>query len=185
MELDDVDRRLIRAVLEDASRSLRALGEAVGVSAPTVASRLERLETLGLLGPTRRQADLARLGTLVLVLAPPEDRQALVEHDRVFEVHKSQQNRAVALALLERLEQLSELHDAFPRAETHILVERVHASTPPFTGREVQARCDECGKAIEGDEGIEVPLGDDRYLVCCPTCEQAITERYERHASEG
>lgn len=181
MQLDDVDRALLRALLADASRSLRALGEDAGVSAPTVASRLERLEELGVIGPVRREVDLARLGSLVLVIAPPGDRDALAEHPRVFQVHRSQQNEAVALALLEEEGALASLHEAFPRAETHVLVERLHASTPPFTGEEISTRCDQCGKAIEGPKGIEVSLGGRRYVVCCPMCKQAIEERYERH----
>lgn len=181
MDLDATDRRLIRAVLEDADRSLRELADEAGVSPPTIASRLKRLEQLGLVGPVRRDADLTRLGTLVLVLAPPADREDLATDDRVFRVYRSQQNRCVALALLEEAADLSELHERFPQAETHVLTEQLHASAPPFTGREVAQACDQCGKAIEGEEGIELVLGGDRYVVCCPMCKQAITERFERH----
>lgn len=185
MELDETDRRLIALVLEDADRSLRALAGHVEVSAPTVANRLDRLEELGLLGPVRREADLARLGSLVWILAPADQAQALADHETVFEVHRTAQNRVAALALLEHTGELRGLQAAFPTAETHVLTERLHASTPPFEGHEVQASCDECGKAIEGEPGIELTLGDRRYLACCPTCEARLRERYERHAAES
>lgn len=185
MELDEVDRRLIQAVLKDADRSLRALGEAVGVTAPTVANRLERLEALDLIGPVRREATLARLGTLILIEAPPKDREALGKHEHVFQVYRTQQNRTIALALLPGSDEVHKLHDAFPHATTTLLAEQTHASVPRFRADEVKTACDQCGKPIEGDEGIELTLGETRYVVCCPTCKEAIETRYQRHSEDA
>ena len=47
--LDDLDRRLLSLLREDSRRSSRKLAKMLGVSAPTVASRLRRLEQMGVI----------------------------------------------------------------------------------------------------------------------------------------
>lgn len=182
MALDETDHALIQAVLEDADRSLRDLADEVGVSAPTVASRLERLEDLGLLGPARREADLTQLGTLILLLVPPGDLEALADHRLVFQVHRTQQNHGVALALVDHPpdEDLAELHEAFPKAETHVLNQRLASKAPQLPEGPGRVACSQCGKIIE-DEGIRLTLGAKSYVACCPSCKQLLEQRYERH----
>ncbi len=179
-----MDRAILATVLEDASKPLREIADAAGVSAPTVSSRLERLEELGIVGPARKDVDLSRLGTLVLILAPPEDRETLAQHEDVFQVHKTQSNEAVGLALLDE-GRVESLHAAFPRARTLVLTERTHASLPRLPSDEARSTCAQCGKPITGDEGIEVILGGSRYLACCPMCKKELEERYERHEEDS
>lgn len=174
MDLDEVDRRLLAALLEDASRSLRELAEIAGVSAPTVSSRIDRLEELGLIGPSRREVDLSRLGELVLVTVASEDVEELAEHPRVFRVYRTPGDRSVALALFEDEAGLADLRDRFPGVEIERLTEQIHASTPPFTGPSVRTACAACGRPIEGDQGREVRMGGRRVVACCPTCEQVL-----------
>ena len=46
---DDIDQRLIAALMEDSRRSLKALAQLTGLSAPSVAKRLRKLEERGVL----------------------------------------------------------------------------------------------------------------------------------------
>lgn len=46
---DDIDRVLITALMEDSRRSLKALAQLSGLSSPSVAERLRRLEERGVL----------------------------------------------------------------------------------------------------------------------------------------
>ncbi|WP_455924772.1 Lrp/AsnC family transcriptional regulator [Pseudomonas putida] len=46
---DDIDQRLISALMEDSRRSLKALAQLTGLSAPSVAERLRKLEERGVL----------------------------------------------------------------------------------------------------------------------------------------
>lgn len=47
MTLDATDRKLLRLLQEDARRSYRSLGESVGLGAPSVHARVQRLEKEG------------------------------------------------------------------------------------------------------------------------------------------
>ena len=66
--LDDVDRRIVRALQRDASQSHATLAESVGASAASVWRRVRALERAGVLGAHVRLADPALLGRSVNVL---------------------------------------------------------------------------------------------------------------------
>lgn len=62
MEIDDLDRRLIEALQQDARASLKALAERVGLSSPSVSDRLRRLEARGIVRGFGVEIDPAALG---------------------------------------------------------------------------------------------------------------------------
>jgi DNA-binding Lrp family transcriptional regulator len=96
MAYRDLDARLIEALREDARRSLRELGEALGVSTSTVRNHLRGLEERGVIVGYRPVIDYARLGyRLVAVIrikargdALPGIVDALVADDRLTHVYE-------------------------------------------------------------------------------------------------
>lgn len=60
--LDDLDRKLLAALQNDARLSFRALGRQVGLSQPAVADRVRRLEEAGILKGYRAVVDRGRAG---------------------------------------------------------------------------------------------------------------------------
>lgn len=67
VELDDIDRALVRALCDDATQSAGALGRAHGLSQPATWRRIKRLRDAGLFGARRVDLDLERLGFGVTV----------------------------------------------------------------------------------------------------------------------
>ena len=65
IELDDIDRAILRALSEEAGLSASVLGKRVGLSQP--AAWRQRLEEAGVLAGTRLDLDLAKLGFGVTV----------------------------------------------------------------------------------------------------------------------
>jgi Lrp/AsnC family leucine-responsive transcriptional regulator len=68
-ELDDVDRRLLTALVEDPRTTRSALARRVGMSAPAVAERVARLERSGVISGYRVEIDPAALGLPVTAFA--------------------------------------------------------------------------------------------------------------------
>ena len=66
--LDEIDRRIVRALQRDASLSQAALAENVGASPASVWRRIRNLERAGVLGASVRLADPGKLGRAVNVL---------------------------------------------------------------------------------------------------------------------
>ncbi len=65
--LDDMDRAILRALVEDATQSAGALGRALGLSQPACWRRIRRLEQAGILAGRRLVLDPAALGFGVTV----------------------------------------------------------------------------------------------------------------------
>lgn len=67
IELDDIDRRLLRMLVQDASEGAGALGRALGISQPAAWRRIRRLEEAGIIAGRRIEVDRAALGFGVTV----------------------------------------------------------------------------------------------------------------------
>ncbi len=67
IELDDIDRALLRALAEDATRSAGALGRDVGLSQPATWRRIKRLTDHGIIAGRRLDLDREALGFGVAV----------------------------------------------------------------------------------------------------------------------
>ncbi|NDW00756.1 MULTISPECIES: Lrp/AsnC family transcriptional regulator [unclassified Salipiger] len=67
MDLDDIDRALVRALAEDASASAGALGRKLGLSQPACWRRIQRLRDAGVFRKPRLDLDLEALGFGVTV----------------------------------------------------------------------------------------------------------------------
>lgn len=66
-ELNDLDRRLLRAMAEDATQGAGALGRRLGLSQPATWRRIRRLEEAGVLAGRRLDLDKEALGFGVTV----------------------------------------------------------------------------------------------------------------------
>jgi Transcriptional regulators len=67
IELDNIDRKIIRALCEDATQSAGALGRDLGLSQPATWRRIKRLREAGVFGSRRVDLDLEALGFGVTV----------------------------------------------------------------------------------------------------------------------
>ncbi len=62
IELDETDRRILRALVEDATQSASALGRKLGLSQPAAWRRVKRLRQTGVIKGQRLDLDRERLG---------------------------------------------------------------------------------------------------------------------------
>lgn len=67
IELDDIDRRLLRELTRDASQSAGAIGRVLGLSQPATWRRIKRLEEQGVIKKRRLLLDHEKLGFGVTV----------------------------------------------------------------------------------------------------------------------
>lgn len=85
-ELDDADRRILRAIQERPEATMRELGEMTGLSHTPCWRRLQRLQEIGVIGPKRHLVDPAALGfeitAFCFVRIKEHRRQALLEFER-------------------------------------------------------------------------------------------------------
>ncbi|WP_316013447.1 Lrp/AsnC family transcriptional regulator [Roseobacter sp. HKCCA0434] len=66
MILDDIDRRLLAALTEDAAQSYARLAELVGLSAPSVHERVRKMRAAGVIRGTETRIDPEAIGKTLL-----------------------------------------------------------------------------------------------------------------------
>jgi DNA-binding Lrp family transcriptional regulator len=64
-DLDGIDREIVALLLQDGRRSLAELGKTIGLSAPAVKRRLDRLEDEGVITGYMAKVDYAKLGRTI------------------------------------------------------------------------------------------------------------------------
>src|SRR5690242_16284369 len=96
MTIDEVDRRLLAELQQDATLSYAVLGQAVGLSAGAAHERVRKLKAAGVIRRTTIEVDPAALGTGVLAyvlldtdawMGDEATRQALGDIAAVEEAH--------------------------------------------------------------------------------------------------
>lgn len=193
---DETDRRILELLLEDARRSFRDIADEVGLSAPAVSNRVDKLRERGVVRRFTVDIDRSRLATgdgcLLTVGASPADAESLAaelaERDAVEYVHRGVDGTIVATARMDAAEldeTLGDLSEAFPGAEWEAEPLANSRWNPELgvTGA-FGLVCTVCGKTIT-DSGETVDLENgDRHIVCCSACATRITDEYERLASD-
>lgn len=188
-ELDDTDRAILGLLLEDARRSWRDIADAVDLSGPAVADRVERLEDLGVVRGFTVDIDRSKLreGTPLLVTVEPTPGVAdavsdgLREADSVEHVFTTADERVVFSAVVADAEVrrlLAEHVDLGDVREFEVSLLRDRAWNPSVEDVELGLTCDECGNTVTS-EGESERLDGDLYQFCCDSCRESFVDMYE------
>ena len=90
MQIDEPDRHILKALADDARRSVAELGRQLGLARSTVQARLERMERAGIIeGYTLRLGAAARpavRATVLLTLEPRSEPEVLKRLSAMTEV---------------------------------------------------------------------------------------------------
>ncbi|MCY4729231.1 AsnC family transcriptional regulator [Natronomonas gomsonensis] len=188
-DLDETDRRLLRLLLDDGRRPYSDLAEEVGLSAPAVSDRIDRLRELGIVERFTVDIDRSRLSdgvrvAVTLDVTPGETttaREALGSVDGVEHVFATADSRLFVVASVPDGDVERHLAAAFDTGA----IEAVSASPlvaadwhPALGEATLGMECAECGNTVTS-EGVTATLDGERYEFCCGSCEARFVERYE------
>tara|TARA_B100000459_G_scaffold135546_1_gene91709 strand:+ start:2768 stop:3238 length:471 start_codon:yes stop_codon:yes gene_type:complete len=146
MELDDTDRKLIAALLEDARISQRALSRKLGIAQGTVLNRIRRMEEAGIIKGYSVILDPAQMGWSMTIMAGLRivkgrmiDVQKKIAADpRVFAVYDvTGEWDSMVLARVKNREDLDNLTktvftlEGVSRSFTHVVLNTVKEESMP------------------------------------------------------
>jgi len=188
-DIDDTDRELIRLLLADARRPYSELAEEVGLSAPAVSDRIERLQELGVIERFTLDLDRSRLreGARLLVTLGVEPgatatvREALAGVEGVEHVFGAADGRLFVVATVPdaavrtHLSLVFETGDVVSTDVTPLVSTDWHPGLGEAT---LGLECAECDNTVTS-EGVTATIGDETYEFCCESCEARFRERYE------
>ncbi|WP_175059840.1 TRASH domain-containing protein [Thermococcus sp. 2319x1] len=171
IKLDEIDLKLIYLLRDNSRLSISELAELLGVSRPTVRSRIERLEKEGIIRKytIKIAPELERAENLVLMIIKTENPEKLEEFNEIIEINKFTSKKYVIKVAVENMEQLRqviegagfEVIDIMPVLEMRER-ERAIKIRVPF-------KCDYCGREIT-EEPIVYKYRNKVYFFCCETC---------------
>lgn len=187
--LDDTDEEIIQLLLEDSRLPYSEIAERVGLSAPAVADRIDRLQEVGLIRRFTVDLDrsLLREGThlLLTVEANPGAATSLAEtlggHRATEHVFRTVDETIVCTLIADdaALETLrGELETA---AVERYDIQLLDGSDwePAIEDAQFAPDCVECGNTVTS-EGERERLDGELYHFCCDSCLASFRDRYER-----
>ncbi|SDJ25140.1 DNA-binding transcriptional regulator, Lrp family [Halovenus aranensis] len=186
--LDDTDRDILRLLLEDGRRSYSDIAETVGLSAPAVSDRIDRLRELGLIRRFTVDLDrgLLRDGTpvLVTVRARPGTGKRLEtqlrEQPAVEHLFRTADETLVCTATVtdgDSAELFEGVGDAVRSYDVQLLAET--SWTPQLDHAELAPDCVECGNTVD-TEGERETFDGTVYHFCCSSCLESFRAQYDR-----
>lgn len=190
--LDETDMEILRLLSEDGRRPYSEIGDAVGLSAPAVSDRIDRLREQGVIRRFTVDVDRStvRDGVAVLLDLRPDPetvedvRAALAAADAVERTYTTAAGRLVCHARLADGDARAWLDDAVGldrvrEVDVTLLAGAERTGTGVAPGSEFALACDECGNTVT-EEGVTARVGGDLHQFCCSSCEDQYREQYER-----
>lgn len=198
MELDETEIKILRELQKDASISNRRLAKKVDVSTPTISSKIEKLEDMGIIQGYKLHLDYDKLGltkyVLIVDTAP----------DKLEKVSKEISDMDLTYSI-EELDGISLKVEVFSRDVKHfdsylgdlrkkdginkIDVRRVsdfideRQEIPIFENADLNIDCFYCDKPIKGDP-VKLKMDDKDHYLCCSSCADLYEKKYQKLKSE-
>ncbi len=171
MRIDELDLKLIYLLMDDSRLSISELAERLGVSRPTVKSRLEKLQREGVIqGFTiKLNPELMRAHNIVALIVKTDEPEKMNEFEEIIEINRFTSKKYLIKIAVESMEELRKVIEGagFDVIEIMPILETVEKKNPPRVT--VPFKCDYCGKEIVG-EPIVYKYRNRVYFFCCPTC---------------
>ncbi|MDE1852849.1 MAG: winged helix-turn-helix transcriptional regulator [Thaumarchaeota archaeon] len=201
VQLDNIDSEIIELLQKDGRMMYKEIAESVGVSLPTVRTRMKKLTEMGVikkftaildsekfLGRTRifvtaklaegdvtaLKDQLSKLGEVRSAYFIAGEKQVMIE----LEIDDLQN---LSELLSKKLPSQTGLSDFSSFVVSKVLKEEYGASVKP--NAPLQFRCDFCGTLIPGKPIVELISGG-RYYFSGEECLQAYKERIASHKSK-
>lgn len=194
MNLDDVDRKILRELQQDGRASFRDISSRIGVSTPTVSARVKAMLDVGLIKGYSVLLDSEMLGQIsvaLLIESKPSDLEKVVEKitedEIVRQIHVLSDSRILCILsfynqmkyqrFLESLGQIPEITKIDNSMVLRTAKESPRAALTDEAG--LLVRCYYCGRVIR-DEGVKIKLDGKYHYLCCSVCEKMYREKYDK-----
>jgi len=194
LNLDDVDRKILRELQNDGRASFRDVSARISVSTPTVSSRVQAMVDVGLIRGYSTMLDAEMLGQVSVVLlleSKPADLDKVVEkikdQELVRQIYVLSDSRVMCILsfynqfkyqrFLESLASVPEITRMDNSMVMRVPKESPRAALTDEAG--LLIKCYYCGHMMK-DEGVKIKLDGKYHYLCCSVCERLYREKYEK-----
>lgn len=192
--LDDIDRKILRELQADGRASFRDISSRIGVSTPTVSTRVQAMTDMGLIKgySTILDADmLGQVSVVVTVEARPSDiekvHSRLIGEDMVRHMYVLSDSKLLLIVSYydqakykQFLGSLSEVPEILGLSTSMVMAAPKEVQRAALTDEAgLLIRCYYCGHMIH-DEGVKLKMDGKYHYMCCEVCAKLYKEKYEK-----
>jgi len=188
-DLDEIDRTIIHLLLEDARRPYSDIADYVELSAPAVANRVDRLESLGVIREFTLELDRSMLregmAALVELAVDPGHTETVADSlqgdDRIEHLYQTVDARVVVHAVLgaDGVDGLLESVETDHLRDIDVSPLSSADWTPQLGEASLAVDCVECGNPVTS-EGEQAVIDDSLYHFCCGSCLANFEAQFEQ-----
>ncbi len=194
LNLDEVDRKILRELQRDGRASFRDISSRIGVSTPTVSSRVQAMIGVGLIKgySTILDADvLGQVSVALLLESKPADLDKVAEkikdEEIVRQIYVLSDSRILCILSFYNqtkyqkfLESLAQIHEILRMDNSMVMKVPKESPRAALTDEAgLMIRCYYCGHMMK-DEGVKIKLDGKYHYLCCSVCEKLYREKYEK-----
>jgi len=194
MNLDDVDRRILRELQKDGRASFRDISSRIDVSTPTVSSRVQAMLDVGLIRGYSTVLDADMLGQVSVALTletKHADLDKVVEkikdEEIVRQIYILSDSRIFCLLSFYNqvryqrfIEGIAQIPEIVKMSNSMVLRSPKESPRAALTDEAgLLIRCYYCGHMMR-DEGVKIKLDGKYHYLCCSVCEKMYREKYEK-----
>lgn len=194
MKLDKVDVKILEILQRDGRASFRDIAKKVGVTTPTVSSKVALYEQMGILKGFGAYLDTDALGEISIILSikcKPSDVSKIAEKlkalEDVREVYLMGGSWVHAKVTLIDTTHLNEFIADLTKVEEILdydykaIVDTVKEEPRPVLSEGINAvlTCFYCRKPMH-DKPVKIKLDGKDHFLCCNTCVKEYRKKYEK-----
>ncbi len=195
MKPDEIDARILQALMEDGRASLRQIAKRTSLTTPTVSSRMKRMTKAGMikkfvpiLSPDAVNRGVSALISLKVASSSVErlarDLSKLPEVENVYVTTGQGMTLKVALddvaGLQPFLGQRMLARPGVSVASSQIITSVVKEEPAPLSpgALTMNLKCDYCHEEVARARPYTIAVGSTRYYFCCKTCKRAYLDKF-------
>ncbi len=197
MELDNLDVKILMHLQKNSRKSFQEIAKQCLTSVPTIKSRVERLQELGVIKKFTLDIDSAKLGipeAILLVNAKPDAvnriAQELMGLEEVKELYvTSDSDAAIVSRISGEMHRMLAIQDRINLAGVNNLriipvKSFVRNTSLPLASTSITITCSYCDKKVT-EGAIRKKLDEKDYFFCCNTCMKAFEEKYKKFSKKA
>ncbi|MFQ6119824.1 MAG: AsnC family transcriptional regulator [Methanosarcinales archaeon] len=194
VELDNLDVKILTLLQKDSRQSFREIAKLVHTSTPTVKSRVEKLQELGVIERFTIDINHEKLGTLITGFiffnVKPSAIQNITEQLSKFEEIReiyltSDSDIGIIASVIGDIKKILDIQNHLDLSGiNHIRVIFIKNKVKKDIGvfletSSISVICDYCGKKIT-EGAVKKKIEDSFYYFCCNTCETVFKNKYDQ-----
>ncbi|MEM2934667.1 MAG: winged helix-turn-helix transcriptional regulator [Methanocellales archaeon] len=189
--LNELDVKILKLLIENGRASFREIAKQVGVTTPTINSRIKRLKDIGVVKRFTLELDLKQLNFVKAQLLLSVDLgnvKSVVKELRsvplVGDIYTTSDSEFGVIAMIEgNVEAIFKFISEFKleniKAWKVLFLKQVAAGSQALDLEIASIECAYCGGIIAG-EGVKRKIENKFYHFCCDICRREFENKYQQ-----